>query len=152
MTTANKAKTKEEKPVRVMCKVTIVTPGLSDAVIKIFPAEHTSEKVWLDHGPGIERWKVIKRLMQQFAPRNEAIPDPIKYHPSIKNLVSTDVTEDKIPVVKLQGGAFLKKPIDDRPVYAKNTDAQKKDVELADLKDQVKKLTDAVISMKGDGK
>jgi hypothetical protein len=88
------------------CKVTIVTPGSSDQVIKIFPADHDHEKVWLDHRPGIERWESIKRLMTQFAPRGERVPEPVAYHSSSKNLLVPEISESDIPVVKLEGAVF----------------------------------------------
>lgn len=91
------------------CKVTLVSPGYSDAVIKIYPAEHAAERIDLNRRPGIERWDAVKRFMNQFAPRGEAIPAPIQYHPSTENLKTTDVTEDKIPLVRLEN-AVLKPP------------------------------------------
>lgn len=91
------------------CKLTIVTPGSSDRVIKIHPAEHDAEKIFLDNTPGIERWKEIERLCFQYAPRGERVPAPVPYHSSAKNLVTPEITEADIPLVNLDG-AFLKAP------------------------------------------
>lgn len=92
------------------CKITVVTPGGSDRVIKVFPAEHESEKVWLDNANGQQRWKEIERTLYNFAPRGEAVPKPRAYHSDSKHLVVPEITEQDIPLVKLDGGVVLKAP------------------------------------------
>lgn len=94
------------------CKVTLVANGISDRVLKVFPAEHEAEKIWLDNARGVARWAEVERLMFNFAPRGVHIPKPVAYHQSVKNLVVPDITEADIPVVKLEG-AFLTAPIVD---------------------------------------
>ena len=92
------------------CKITLVGPSsASDRVIKVYPAEHEAEKVWLENTPGIERWRAIERLLMQFAPRGEAVPKPVAYC-SGNDLKTVVITEDDIPIVRLDGGAFLKAP------------------------------------------
>ena len=104
------------------CRLTIVNPGSSDAVIKIFPAEHAEEKIWLDRRPGIERWEAVKRLMYSNAPRGQYVPDPVKYHPDIKNLAATDVVEKDIPLVTLEGAVLAPPPLEEKPVVPEKKD------------------------------
>lgn len=58
------------------CLVTIVEPGMPDKVIKITPALHAKEKIWLDNTPGIERWAAVQQLMERFCPRGKYVPKP----------------------------------------------------------------------------
>lgn len=95
------------------CKVTIVQPGRSDAVIKIYPAEHESEKIWLDNTRGIERWEEVQRFMYNFAMRGHAIAKPVQYHSSTKDLRTIEITEADIPTVTLEN-AVLKAPPSER--------------------------------------
>lgn len=92
------------------CRVALVNPGFSDSVIKIHPAEHIRETVLLDRMPGMERWKDIKRILDQYGPRNRRIPSPVPLHSDPKNTTVPTVTEEEIPVVELEGGQILKAP------------------------------------------
>lgn len=93
------------------CRVALVNPGFPDAVIKIYPAEHETEKVLMDRNPGIERWEDIERLMNEYGPRNKRIPRPIPLHSNPTSSIVPDVGEDQIPLVRLQGLDEDGKPI-----------------------------------------
>lgn len=135
---------KKEESVK-MCKLTIVTPGHSDSVIKVFPAEHETEKIWLDKTPGKERWKEVKRLFQLYADRSKPVPIPIYYHDDVSNLATTNVTEEKIPIVKLENYVF-KKPKEEVYVPSKTeTEAKKQSDEIADLKKKIDEITSALL-------
>ena len=84
------------------CKITLVTPGHSDRVIKINPAEHETEKIWLDNTPGIERWDNIKRLTQTHASRFAPVSDPIPYCNDPKDLKTITLKEEEIPTITLE--------------------------------------------------
>lgn len=122
------------------CKLTIVTPGSSDRVIKVFPAEHEAEKIFLDNTPGIERWKEIERLMFQYAPRGERVPPPVAYHSSAKNLVTPEIGEHDIPVVNLDG-AYLKAPaVAQRPVSNVKLPGDAVNERIAKLEDRMDRI------------
>ena len=91
------------------CRLVIVTPGQSDRVIRIYPAEHDAEKIWLDNTPGMERWEAVKRLLYTSAERGTRVPDPAPFHSSSKDLKTIDLKESDIPYVKLVG-EVLRKP------------------------------------------
>lgn len=97
------------------CRITIVTPGSSDRVIKVHPAQHDSEKIWLDNARGIERWSEVERFLFSFATRGAAIPKPLAYHSSSKDLRTIEITEDDIPTVHLEG-AVLQAPPEEKRV------------------------------------
>lgn len=84
------------------CKVTIVNPGSSDSVIKVFPAAHESEKVWLDNNRGKERWEYLQRVMAVHAKRGETNLKPVFYHSSVQDLRTIEITDADIPVVHLE--------------------------------------------------
>lgn len=85
------------------CRVILVTPGISDSVIKIFPAEHDTEKIWLDNTQHIERWDAIQRAMQNYARRGTAVGKPVRYHSDNRDLRTISITEEDIPTVTLDG-------------------------------------------------
>lgn len=97
-------------PVKTTCRIALVNPGFPDNVIKVRPAEHARETVLLDRMPGIERWQDIRRLLDQYGPRNRRIPSPVPLHSDPKNSVVPSITEDEIPVVELGDGQVLKAP------------------------------------------
>ena len=84
------------------CTITLVKPGSSDMCIKVFPAEHDSEKIWLDNTPGKERWEMIERMIQLHASRFSTIPEPKPWHGDPRDLKTVTMTEDEIPSVKLE--------------------------------------------------
>lgn len=84
------------------CEITLVTPGHSDRVIKVHPAEHASEKIWLDNTPGIERWETIKRLMQTHASRFAPVYEPVPYCNDPKDLKTITLKPSDIPTVNLE--------------------------------------------------
>ena len=92
------------------CKIVLVHTGTSDSVIKVYPAEHESEKLFLDNTPSIERWQAIERLMQGYAKRGTVVAKPVAFHafPDLKTVV---ISEEDIPVVELEG-AILTKPVE----------------------------------------
>lgn len=85
------------------CRLTIVDQGMSDRVIKIYPAEHETEKVWLTNTPGIERWQEIQRVINLHAERGKPVPKAVSYHASTEDLRTVNITEADIPTVKLEG-------------------------------------------------
>ena len=87
------------------CKLTLVNTGRSDSVIKIRPAQHAVEKIFLDNTQGIERWEAIQRLMQGYAKRGTMVSKPVEFHqfPDLKTVV---ITEDDIPTVELEGAVL----------------------------------------------
>lgn len=111
------------------CLVTIVQPGYPDSVIKITPAEHDKEKIWLDNRPGIERWEAVKLLMRRFSPPGKFVPDPVRWHninpqdPS--SIVTPVIAEADIPVCELQGTVFQPLP-EEGHVSRPKEDAQAK--------------------------
>ena len=105
------------------CKVTIVAHGTSDKVIKIFPAEHEKEKIWLNERPGIERWNEVKRFMNNYAERGSRTLEPIRYH-SPGNTSIVEIEEKDIPIVKLEAGYVFEKPKEEeKPAPPKPVDA-----------------------------
>ena len=92
------------------CKMTLVNSGRSDSVIKIRPAQHTAEKIFLDNTQGIERWQAIERLMQSYAKRGTVVAKPVEYHqfPDLKTVI---ITEDDIPIVEIEGVVLAAPPV-----------------------------------------
>jgi len=116
----------ETKEATKTCLITLVEPGSSDKVIRLHPAQHESEKIWLDNARGIERWNAIKRLMQNHAVRGTAVPDPASWHSNPKDLRTPDLKHEDIPLVRLEGDAFLEKlPDEERVAFTqKNSNAE----------------------------
>lgn len=105
------------------CTLTIVRAGISDHKIKISPAEHVKEKVWLDTRIGKERMEELDRIIQQCAPRTGVIPKPVPMCGEKLNVI--DLLEENIPHIHLEGHV-LKKPVEtDEP--ERDTDLQMKD-------------------------
>lgn len=92
------------------CRVTVVEPGKPDAIIKITPARHKEEKVWLDNQPGRERWEAIKRMMDNYGPKFGKIPEPVPTHTDMRDLRSSDLVEENVPVVTLNEFTFEAPP------------------------------------------
>lgn len=91
------------------CLITLVTPSQSDRVIKVYPAEHESEKIWLTNTQDIERWEAVERLLNNYAERGTRVPKPAPYHSTNKDLRTVDLKPEDIPLVRLDG-AVLNKP------------------------------------------
>ena len=91
------------------CKLVLVNSGRSDSVLKIRPAQHAAEKIFLDNTQGIERWEAIQRLMQNSAKRGTMVSRPVEYctFPDLKTIV---ITEEDIPMVELEGAIFVAPP------------------------------------------
>lgn len=99
-----------------VCLLTLVVPGLSDQVLKIFPATGKVEKIWMDKTQGIERWAQVRRILQMSAKRGEYVSEPVPYHPDVANLRTTELTWDTIPQVNLEeGNVFEVLVIKERP-------------------------------------
>jgi len=105
------------------CLITIVRAGISDHKIKISPAEHQKEVVWLDNRVGKERMEALDRIIHLYAPRTGVIPKPVPMCSEKLNVIT--LTDEMIPIVTLEGHV-LKKPLElDEP--RKETDMQIKD-------------------------
>lgn len=96
------------------CLVTLVEPGRSDRVIKVFPAEHESEKIWLDRTQGIERWEAVRRVLYNYAERGSRVPDPAPWHANPADLRTVTLREADIPLVRLDGIVLNKPPEEER--------------------------------------
>lgn len=88
------------------CLVTLVSAGSSDRVLKIYPADHDEEKIWLETRPAIDRWEEVRRLMMLHCERGRAVPNPVPYHESVDDLVTPSITDADIPVCKLEGAVL----------------------------------------------
>ena len=130
------------------CLITIVQPGLPDSVLRVYPADHETEKIWLDRRPGIERWESIKQLMQRFCPRGKYVPEPAYWHAPTGKQEDLNVLilkPEDIPVIQLDGAVLSAPPADDkisRPRYDDAAKASKEKIE--NLEKQVGKLTEAL--------
>lgn len=140
-----------EGQVTYTCVVTVVEPGLPDRVIKISPAEHEKEKIWLDTQPGRERWEAVKRLMQNYCPKGRYVPEAAYWHtPGARpeDINTPTLTADKIPSVQLDGAVFEAPPAKERVKY---TNPQKSQQDALDrqaaLEAKVEKLTDMLVNM-----
>lgn len=127
------------------CLVTIVQPGYSDAVIKLFPAEHEKEKIWLDTRPGVERWEAVKTLMRRFSAPGKHVPEPVRWHnvnaQDPASIVTPVITDADIPVVELQGFVFQPLP-EPQTVSRPKEDAQSK---INERMDRMENRIDALI-------
>ena len=90
------------------CLVTLVTPGSSDKVMKVYPAEHEAEKIWLDNAQGEQRWAQVERLLNNYVPRDKAVMKPVPYCSG--DLARPTLRAEDIPLNTLEGGAVLKAP------------------------------------------
>jgi len=96
------------------CRLTIVSYGISDAVIKVYPAEHETEKVWLNDVRGVERWDMIKQNMERYAEKGTRVMNPVPYHNDPKNLSTVTLKEEDIPLVRLDGWILPKPPPEEK--------------------------------------
>ena len=99
----------ESTVAKKVCTLTIVEPGMPDRVIKIHPAAHETEKIWLDNRPGIERWAAVQQLLRQFCPRGRYVPDPAYWHqPGARpeDINTSTLKVEDIPVAMLEGAIF----------------------------------------------
>jgi len=121
------------------CLVRIVRPGMSELLIKIFPAEHKLEFVEIFGQRGKERWRAIERMMEQFAPRGEHVLKPVPCYEDNKKLGGPGIADSAIPIQKLENYIFKAlpkdkvKPDQSDPV----TKAIKNQAEVQDLKDMM---------------
>mgnify|MGYP001336760862 CR=1 FL=1 len=90
------------------CRITVVRAGFPDSYIKIKPATHEEEKIWVDTREGDERWKMIERTMHLNASRNTSIPKPLPAHSDMGDLRTPDFKESDIPVVTLENYTLTK--------------------------------------------
>lgn len=93
-----------EKTDKTTCILTVVVPGSSDRVMKVFPANGKSEKIWLDNARGLERWEEVKRFLYNHAVRGTRVPDPQPYCGDPYDLKTRTLSEEDIPVCKLEDG------------------------------------------------
>ena len=133
------------------CLITIVQPGLPDSVIRISPADHKEEKIWLDTRPGIERWEGIKTLMKRFCPRGQYVPEPAYYHPTSgapEDLATRLINgPEDIPSLELDGATLSAPPVKERVRLPEHTDLQTTKQQVVTLTVQVGQLTAAVASL-----
>lgn len=128
------------------CRITLVTPGSSDRVIDVYPAEKESEKIWLDNTPGIERWEAVERLLNQYAERGTRVPKPAPYHNDGKfNRPTLD--EQDIPLVRLQGAVLEALPEPEKIIPKPPANQADVDARFKLLSEQIQNLAAAVSSM-----
>lgn len=98
----------------IRCLVKFITPGQSDSVIYISPAEHDKEIVDTSNQAGTERKEEIQRIIHLHAPRVGIIPKPARLMdgdggvgggPNLRNRTLADAD---IPEIKLEGFIFPK--------------------------------------------
>jgi hypothetical protein len=85
---------------KVTCRITIVEPGKSDSVIKVFPAYHKEEKIWIDNNNGRERLEAIRDFCKKYGPSFGVLPEPLYYHPGNTRDTNTNF-EKEIPIITL---------------------------------------------------
>lgn len=128
------------------CLVTVIEPGMPNRVIKIFPALHAEEKIWLDHRPGIERWAAVQQLMQRFCPRGKYVPDAAYLHtPGAKpeDVNTLLLTPEQYPVVELDGAVLEPLPPRERARLPKPEDKIKAGEDrVTKMEERMDKLTD----------
>lgn len=133
------------------CLITLVNPGLPDSVIRVFPADHKEEKIWMDKRPGQERWEAVKTLMKRFCPKGQYIPEPVYYHPPTgkqEDLQTRLINSvEDIPLIELDGAQLSAPPAKERIHIPEKTETQANKEQVAVLTDQVTKLTSAVASL-----
>ncbi len=133
------------------CLVTIVEPGLPNAVIRIYPAEHESEKIFLDCRPGLERKAALMSMLERFSPRGVYVPKPAYLHAPTSNIQeanSNPLRPEDYPVAKLEGAVFQPLPPKDRvraPQPANDLRNAQQDV--AELKNQVTQLSQSLAQL-----
>lgn len=144
--------TKEEKQTdkQETCTLTLVRGGISDHKLKIYPARHKEEKVWLDTLEGKERMDVISRVIQMHAPRTGIIPKPVAMCKDPRKLDRITLKDEAIPTVFLENYTLEAPPPEDVPEYTPeqlspvSPDVDKK---FKDLESKVSTLTDAVLKL-----
>lgn len=125
------------------CLITLVTPGQSDRVIRVFPAEHEKEKIWLDNTPGIERWEIVQRFIQLHASRFSPIPEPKPWHGDPKDLKTVTLRKEDIPLVKLENAVLGAPPKEaEAPVDSPQLSEKQWDERFNKLESTVNKLVD----------
>ena len=133
------------------CIITLVAPGRSDSLIKVYPAEHKEEKIWLDNTPGIERWDMIKRMMQLHASRFSPIAEPIPYCSDTKDLKTITLRQSDIPVVKLENFVLPAPAMEEKIEYDKTQLTEKQwDDRITGIENLVKKLAETIMAGKDD--
>lgn len=128
------------------CLITLVTPGSSDRVIKVWPAQHEAEKIFLDNAPGIERWDAVLRTLNNYARRGERVPKPAPWHSSSQNLAVPDLRPEDIPLVRLDGAVLEAPPKVER--FAKPAPVvDKTAVVEAKLEERMNRLEDLIFNL-----
>lgn len=82
------------------CLIRIVGLKASDCLIRVYPAQHKEEKIWLSKQVGKERWETIKRIFNLHAPRTGIIPSPAPL--MTEDLKTRTLRDEDIPMVKLE--------------------------------------------------
>lgn len=131
-----------------ICTITLVNGGMPDSVLRVSPADHSTEKVWLDRQPGVERWAAIQALMQRYCPRGAYVPKPAFWHPisSKQEDLSVPILKpEDIPHIHLDGAVLSAPPAKEtvtRPKTDEATEANK--ARIAQLEGTVLQLTELV--------
>jgi len=138
----------EATEIGTTCLITIVTPGHSDRVIKVFPSEHKEEKIWLDNTHGKERWEMVKRMMQLHASRFAPIANPVPYCNDPKKLDTITLKPEDIPVVKLENFTLTAPPKIEvaPPAPTPETSGKEWSERIDKLESTVNKLADMMIA------
>lgn len=89
-----------EKVEHKTCLVRFVSRGHADKVIKIYPAEHEKEEVWMDTAPGEERAKFLERMQTLHASRDLPLYRPV---PIASDSKSAPIPDSQIPLNRLEG-------------------------------------------------
>jgi len=97
------------------CLLTLVQPAHSDRVLKVFPAEHSEEKIFLNRRQGIDRWEIVSRYLENYAAKGTRVYKAVPWHQDPKDLKTVTLDPKDIPTVKLEDGAFLEMPPSMRP-------------------------------------
>ncbi len=97
------------------CFVTIVNPGRSDSVIKVYPARHKTETIWLDNQPGRERYELFKRTLNNYCDRNKPVPHAAPWHSDAEDHARPDLKEQDIPLANLENCVWEPLPEDKKP-------------------------------------
>lgn len=104
------------------CRLTVVQDGLSDSVIKIYPAMMKDGKVWTGRVRHKEWWDMVQENLKRYVQRGTYFQPPAPYHNDPKNLRDVTLTEDKIPLVKLEGWVLPNLPPEDpTPVFTNDS-------------------------------
>ena len=100
------------------CLVQVRDPGLPDKFIRITPATDTFELVDTTNTPGVERLAVIDNIIKLNCPRQQALPQWVRFHTNHpKDSSNPDLGLDDVQTAALEGGIVFEVVCPDkRPV------------------------------------